>query len=59
MSPTLHLYVIYYQNTEQIKTPKESPKQNCKILQARFGCACSWTVPVSANYRPRPLSPPA
>ena len=35
------------------KTPKESQKlQNCKMLQARFDCACSWTVVVSASYSP-------
>jgi hypothetical protein len=35
---------------------KESPsRQNCKMMQARFDWACSWTIIESASYRPHPF----
>jgi hypothetical protein len=56
-----YIYLWYFMQPCEIvknRIPKESPtRQNCKMLQARFDWACSWTVLSSANYRPCPLAP--
>ena len=51
MTRTDQINKLYSKNIEK---NLEKAQNNCKMLQARFDCACSWTVVVSASYAHAP-----